>query len=69
MVEKKNSSSDKLKKLESRVKELEGIIGRKQIAIDYLEKTIEIASEELKVDIKKNSNTLPSAGFDKTDQK
>lgn len=69
VVEKKNSSSEKLKKLEARVKELEGIIGRKQIKIDYLEKTIEIASDELKVDIKKNSNTLPSAGFEKINQK
>ena len=69
VVEKKNSSLEKLKTLEARVKELEGIVGRKQIAIDYLEKTIEIASEELNVDIKKNSNTLPSAGFVKTHQK
>lgn len=69
VVEKKNSSSEKLKKLEARVKELEGIVGRKQITIDYLEKTIEIASDELNVDIKKNSNTLQSAGFVKTNQK
>lgn len=69
VVEKINSSSEKLKKLEARVKELEGIVGRKQIAIDYLEKTIEIASDELNVEIKKNSNTLPSAGFVKTTQK
>ncbi|WP_299673061.1 transposase [uncultured Polaribacter sp.] len=69
VIEKKDSSSDKLKKLEDRVKELEGIIGRKQIAIDYLEKTIEIASDELNVDIKKNSNTLQSAGFEKINQK
>lgn len=69
VVEKKDSSSEKLKKLEARIKELEGIVGRKQIAIDYLEKTIEIASDELKVDIKKNSNTLQSAGFEKENQK
>jgi transposase-like protein len=54
VVEKKNSSSEKLKKLEARVKELEGIVGRKQISIDYLEKIIKIASDELNVDIKKN---------------
>lgn len=69
VVEKKNSSSEKLKKLEARVKELEGIVGRKQITIDYLEKTIEIASDELNVDIKKNSNTPQSAGFVKAKQK
>lgn len=66
IVEMKNSSSEKLKQLETRVKELEGIIGRKQINIDYLERVIAIANDDLKIDIKKNSNTLQSTGLGNT---
>ena len=62
IIEMKESSSQKLKLLESRIKELEGVVGRKQITIDYLEKMIDIAKDELNIDIKKNSNTPQSAG-------
>ena len=44
------------------MRELEGMLGRKQIAIDYLEKLIELAEKELSIDIKKNLNTPPSNG-------
>lgn len=66
IVEHKESSSKKLRELELRIKELEGVIGRKQISIDYLEKMIEIAKDEYKIDIKKNSNTPQSSGSNKT---
>lgn len=62
IVEMKDSSSHKLKELQARIKELEGIVGRKQISIDYLEKMIEIAKDEFDIDIKKNFNTPQSAG-------
>lgn len=62
VVEIKASSMQKLKELEQKVKELERIIGQKQIKIDYLEKMIEIAKEELFIDIKKNSGTPQSNG-------
>ncbi len=68
VVEKKDSSSDALKKLAARVKELEGIVGRKQIKIDYLEKVIDIASDELNIDIKKNVNTPQSTGLGSTNK-
>lgn len=66
IVEMKDSSTQKLKALEQRVKELEQIVGKKQIEIDYLEKMIEIAKEELHIDIKKNFNTPQSTGSDST---
>lgn len=62
MVEDKDSSGTKVKALEARIKELEGVVGRKQISIDYLEKLIELAEAELGVDIKKKCNTLPLPG-------
>jgi len=68
VVELTESSDMKVKELQKRIKELERIVGQKQIKIDYLEKMIELASEELKIDIKKNSNTPQSGGSKRTAQ-
>ena len=65
VIEMKESSTSKLQALEQRVKELEQKLGQKQIKIDFLEKMIEIAEQELKVDIKKKSSTPRSTGSDK----
>lgn len=69
VVEMKDSSTKKLKDLEKRIKDLEGIIGRKQIRIDYLEKLIELAGEEYDIDLKKNSDTPQSTGSSSTKAK
>ena len=47
-----------------KVAELERIVGKKQIEIDFLNKLIEIASSELNVDIKKNFSTYRLNGSD-----
>lgn len=60
------SEASKTRALKQRVAELERVIGRKQLTIDYLEKLIEIASEELGYDLKKNYVPQPSNGFDAT---
>ena len=62
IVEMKNSSSKKLNDLEKKVKALEQIVGKKQIMIDYLEKMIDIAKDDLDIDIKKNYDTPQSTG-------
>jgi|SRR5690606_4804324 len=62
VVEMKNSSVQKMKEQQARIKELEAIVGRKQIQIDYLEKMIDIAKDDLNIDIKKNFNTPQSTG-------
>lgn len=49
----KDSHSQKIKELEEKVKLLEQAVGQKQIKIDYLEKMIDLASEDYKIDIKK----------------
>ncbi len=69
VVEHKSSSMDKLKQLEQRIKELEQAVGQKQIKIDYLEKMIELAKDDLHIDIKKNYNTPQSTGSGRTKQK
>ena len=63
LVEMKDSSTLRVKGLECRIKELEQIVGQKQIEMDYLEKLISIAETDLGVDIKKNSNTPQSTGL------
>jgi transposase len=68
VVEMSDSSTKKLKDLQKKVAELERIVGQKQLNIDYLEKMIELAKEELGVDIKKNSDTPHSSGSTKEDQ-
>lgn len=62
VIEMKDSSIEKLKQLELKIKELEQVVGQKQIKIDYLEKMIDVAKDELKIDIKKNFNTPQSVG-------
>lgn len=69
VVEMKDSSNKKMKELEARIKELEQTVGRKQIMIDYLEKMMDIAKEELDIDIKKNFATSQSPGSGKTKKK
>lgn len=58
------SESRRSKILLERVAELEGVIGRKQLTIDYLEKLIEVAGVELGYDLKKTFGPNLSNGFD-----
>jgi len=69
IVEMKTSVSKKLKELEEKNKELERIIGKKQIKIDYLETMIDVAKEEFDVDIKKNFITKQSVNSEKKKKK
>ena len=69
IVEMNNSSENKLKELSKKVKELEQMVGQKQIAIEYLEKMIELAKTDLNIDIKKNYNLPPSTGSNLTKKK
>ena len=69
VVEMKDSTSTKLKEQEQRIKELERAVGQKQLKIDYLEKLIELAGDELGMDLKKNSDTKPLRGTLKTSKK
>ncbi len=61
------SESQKTERLQNRVAELERIVGQKQLEIDYLNKLIEIASEELDIELKKNFITKLSNGSELTE--
>ena len=62
MVIEDKSESYRTKELEKRLKEAEAALGRKQMEIDFLNKLIEFANEEFKIDIKKNLSNGPSPG-------
>ncbi len=47
------SDTRKIKNLKQKVKELERIIGQKQLLIDFQQTAIELTEEEYKIDIKK----------------
>jgi transposase len=66
VVEMKDSTSNKVKDLEKKIRELEAMVGRKQIMIDYLETMMEVAKDELDIDIKKNFSTPRSQGSKKS---
>ena len=56
------SESYKTRRLQQQVAELERIVGQKQLEIDFLGKLLEIGSEELGFDLKKNFSTKLSNG-------
>ena len=61
-----DSEQYRSKELEKQVLELEAALGRKQLEIDFLNKLIEIADQDLGTDIKKNIGPHVSAGTGKT---
>ena len=62
------SDTHKIQNLKDQIKELERIVGQKQIIIDFQQKMIEIAENELGVEIKKKygSKPLPGSGSTET---
>jgi len=69
VVEMSESSSQKVKELQTRIADLERVIGQKQLNIDFLEKMIELAKDLYGIDIKKNSDTPHSTGSTKANGK
>lgn len=58
------SEALKTKKLLSKISELEGILGRKQIELDFKTKVLDILSDELGYDVKKKYEQALSNGFE-----
>lgn len=54
------SDTRKIQELEQKIKELERLVGQKQILLEFREKQIDIAEEMYKIDIKKKLGTSPS---------
>lgn len=66
MVVQMESEAHKTLQLLQRVAELERIVGQKQLEIDFLNKLMEVATEELGYDVKKNTAAKLSNGSGST---
>ena len=62
MVVQMESEAHKTLQLLQRVAELERIVGQKQLEIDFLDKLMELATEELGYGVKKNTAAKLSNG-------
>jgi hypothetical protein len=60
------SDTQNIKDLEERIKELERIVGQKQLLIEFKDKQIEIAEATYNVDIKKKVGSKLSSGTTST---
>jgi transposase len=60
------SDGKKMQELRDQIRELERIVGEKQIKLDFQEKMIELAEQEYKVDIKKKFSGKRSSGTGST---
>lgn len=63
------SDTKKILALKEKIKELEHLIGQKQIEIDFLDKLIELSEEELGIQIKKKGSTRRSDGSGSTERR
>ncbi len=62
LVVDQDTQSEKIKQLQQRIAELEQAVGHKQMQIDYYEKFIDLASEEVGQDLKKKYDSAASSG-------
>lgn len=60
------SDTKKIAELKARIKELEQLVGQKQIQLEFSEKMVEIASEHVGFDLKKKFGKKPSIGSSST---
>jgi transposase len=60
------SDTKKIQALEERIRELERLVGQKQILLEFKDKMIEIAEKTYGVDIKKKASSKPSSGSTST---
>ena len=62
LVADKQTQSEKVKKLQQQIAELERALGHKQMQVDFYEKFVEVASEEVGTDLKKKYESAASSG-------
>jgi len=63
------SDTKKIQLLEERIKELERVVGQKQLLIEFQDKMIDIAEDTYKVDIKKKLSSKPFSGTGTTGER
>lgn len=69
LVVDKESQAEKLNQMQQKIAELEQAVGHKQMQIDYYEKFIDLASEEVGQDLKKKYASAASSGSSNTNKR
>lgn len=64
MVLELESEAERTKYLQRKIAELERALGQKQVEIDFLNKVVDICSDELGYDVKKKNSTLQFNGLE-----
>ena len=62
MVVEAESDTAKIQALKQHILELEQLLGKKQFEVEFLQKQMQIASEQFGIDLKKKCSGKPSAG-------
>lgn len=62
------SDTRKIKALQEKIKELEQMVGQKQIKLEFYEKMIELTEEEYGISFKKKRGSGPSSGTGSTEE-
>ena len=68
LIVEEESDTRKIKELQSKIAELERLLGQKEVQLIFQDKLISIAEQTYGIDIKKNSGTKPSSGSGKTER-
>jgi transposase len=63
------SDTRKITELKQKIRELERIVGQKQVEVEFLNKMIELTEEDLKIDIKKKGGLKLSSGSGSDEKK
>lgn len=61
------SDTRKIKALQDKIKELEQVVGQKQIKLEFYEKMMELAEQEYGIPFKKKAGSPPSYGTGNTE--
>lgn len=69
MIIDENNRADQVTALQERIVELERAVGHKQMQLDYYEKFVEIASDQVGFDLKKKFDALLSTGSSSTKER
>ena len=63
------SDTRKISELKQKIKDLERLVGQKQVEVEFLNKMIEITEEDLNIDIKKKAALKLSSGSGSDEKK
>ena len=67
MVIEPESDTARIKALKQHISELEQLLGQKQFEVDFLQKQMQLASQQFGIDMKKKLSGKPSAGSGNTE--